>query len=140
MDAYFFFDDRDNESTLQVCREDSLICSRLKHIAKTPDEACKLFGYPVNPLEFPGEDLYSQVRLKQEVDQETLEFNASCHNGTPGSTLYGKPTRSTRYNSYKRYESDEKKEGSAKKRDPLRTIKDVLIGIIVLIIVLFVLR
>ena len=75
---------------LSVCKKDSLICAKLKHISESPSQTCELFGLEINPKVTRDEDFDLKVTANFTISEEESRREAVCHDLKSSYSLYGR--------------------------------------------------
>jgi hypothetical protein len=89
-DSLFFYNHGSTRAQLTVCKKDSLICSKLEHIAPSHQLACELLGLNINPKTEIDQDFMMKIMRNIRVSEQEVKEHAVCHNLSSSYHLYGK--------------------------------------------------
>lgn len=89
-DSLFYFNHGSSRAQLSVCRKDSLICSKLAHIARNYEHACELLGLNINSKVARDQEFLLKVQKHIRVSEEEIRENSICHDLTSSNQLYGR--------------------------------------------------
>jgi hypothetical protein len=90
-EAYFYSDTNGASSKeLSVCRQDSLICAKLKDISSSSEQTCSLLGLKINTKTTRDEDFVLKIIRNLSISDEQMKKESVCHDLGSSYRLYGR--------------------------------------------------